>query len=334
MISLSVLDQSPIASGSHAREALRQTVQLAQAAERLGYRRFWVSEHHDATTLAGSTPEVLIAHLAARTKRIRVGSGGVMLPHYSAYKVAENFRMLEALYPHRIDLGIGRAPGGMPLATMALNEGKERNVDMYPQQVEDLIGYLTDSLPDNHRFHGLTATPVVDSVPEMWLLGSSGGSATVAAENGIAYSFAHFINGEGGEKVVRAYKRQFQPSPLLDKPKTSVAIFVVCAETDDEADRIASSLDLSLLMIANGQKSDGTPTIEAAQSYPYTPFELAHVRENRKRMIVGSPATVKRRIEALAAAYETEEVVAVTITHSFEHRLRSYELLADVFQLN
>lgn len=334
MITLSILDQSPIASGSDAKEALQQTVQLVQAAEKLGYKRFWVSEHHDATTLAGSTPEVLIAHLAAKTERIRIGSGGVMLPHYSAYKVAENFRMLEALYPNRIDVGLGRAPGGMPIATMALNEGKMRNVDTYPQQVGDLIAYLTDTLPDKHRFHGLTATPVVDSVPEMWLLGSSNGSAAIAAQRGTAFSFAHFINGEGGEQAVRAYKKLFQPSVLYDKPEASVAIFVVCAETDEEADRIASSLDLSLLMIANGQKADGTPTIEMAQSYPYSPIERTHVRENRKRMIVGSPATVKDRIEALASAYDTEEVIAVTITHSFEHRLRSYELLADVFELN
>ena len=333
MLTLSILDQSPIASGSTARRALQQTVELAQAAERLGYKRFWVSEHHDATTLAGSTPEVLIAHLAAKTEHIRIGSGGVMLPHYSAYKVAENFRMLEALYPGRIDLGIGRAPGGMPIATMALNEGKRRDIDRYPEQVEDLIAYVSDTVPDNHRFHGLTATPVVDTIPEIWLLGSSNGSAAIAAQKGTAYSFAHFINGEGGEQAMAAYRRHFQPSVLYEKPQTSVAIFVVCAPTDEEADRLASSLDLSLLFTANGQKSDGTPTIEMAESYPYSPYELAFIRENRKRMIVGSPETVKQRIEALAAAYGTEEVVAVTITHSFSHRLRSYELLADAFQL-
>lgn len=333
MITLSVLDQSPIASGSDARTALQQTVQLAQAAERLGYKRFWVSEHHDTTTLAGSSPEVLVAHLATQTTRIRLGSGGVMLPHYSAYKVAENFRVLEALHPKRIDIGLGRAPGGMPRATMALNEGKRRNVDAYPEQVADLIAYLTDTVDEDHRFHGLTATPVVDTVPEMWLLGSSRGSAVIAAQHGTAYSFAHFINGDGGEAAMQAYREHFQPSILHDKPKTSVAIFVICAETDDEADRIASSLDLSLLMLATGQKSDGTPTIEAAQAYPYSPFELAHVRENRKRMIVGSPETVKAGIDKLARAYGTDEVIAVTITHSFEHRLRSYELLADAFEL-
>jgi luciferase family oxidoreductase group 1 len=333
MIRLSILDQSPIAYGSDAKEALKQTVQIAQAADRLGYKRFWVSEHHDTPFLAGSTPEVLISHLAAKTERIRIGSGGVMLPHYSAYKVAENFRMLEALYPNRIDLGLGRAPGGMPIATRALQEGMMRGVDRYPEQVEDLMAYLTDTFPENHRFRGLTATPVVDSVPEMWLLGSSGGSAAIAAQKGIAFMFAHFINGEGGAHVVRAYQRQFRPSVLYDKPEASVAIFLVCAETDEEANQLASSLDLSLVMLENGQKQNGIPTLEMAQSYPYTPWELSRVRENRKRMIVGSPTTVKKQIEALANAYGTEEVMVSTNIPNFELRLRSFELLADVFEL-
>ncbi|CAM3845035.1 LLM class flavin-dependent oxidoreductase [Alicyclobacillus pomorum] len=329
---LSVLDQSPIAHGSNARAALLQTVQIAQLAERLGYHRFWVSEHHDSSALAGSTPEILITHLAAKTNTIRVGSGGVMLPHYSAYKVAENFRMLEALYPNRIDVGLGRAPGGMPRSTMALQEGKLREPD-YAQQVEDLMAYLTDTLPADHRFAGLTAAPVVDTVPEMWLLGSSDFSAITAADKGTAYMFAHFINGDGGVEAVEAYQRRFKPSVLYDKPKASVAIFVICADTDAEADRIASSLDLALVMLANGQRRDGIPTIEMALSYPYSKYELALVRENRKRMIVGSPSTVKQQIEELARAYHTDEVMIVTNTAQFEHRQRSFELVAEAFGL-
>ncbi|PWA05308.1 LLM class flavin-dependent oxidoreductase [Pueribacillus theae] len=332
MVTLSILDQSPVAQGSNAKEALQRTVKLAQAAENLGYKRFWVSEHHDARSLAGSTPEVLIAHLAAMTKNIRVGSGGVMLPHYSAYKVAENFRMLEALYPNRIDLGVGRAPGGMPRATLALQEGRLQRAD-YPKQIDDLMAYITDTVPEDHRFPGLKATPLIDTVPEMWLLGSTNGSASIAAHKGTAFSFAQFINGDGGVEAVRAYKQHFKPSILLDKPKTSVAIFVYCAETDEKADLIASSLDLSLLFAANGQRSGGTPTIEMAQSYEYNSYERAFIQENRKRMIVGSPKTVKEKIESLAAAYDTDEIIAVTTTHQFEHRLRSYELLADTFGL-
>lgn len=332
MIKLSILDQSPVPTGSNSREAVEFTVRLAQEAERLGYTRFWVSEHHDTRALAGSTPEVLITHLAAKTETIRIGSGGVMLPHYSAYKVAENFRMLEALYPNRIDLGLGRAPGGMPRATMALQEGKLQRAD-YEQQIDDLIAYITDTVPKDHRFPGLKATPLVKTVPHMWLLGSTNGSASIAAQKGTAFSFAHFINGDGGEKSVQLYKQHFQPSILYDEPKASVAIFVFCAETDEEADLIASSLDLSLLFAVTGQRSPGMPSIEMAQSYNYTPYERKFIEENRKRMIVGSPKTVKAQIEALAEAYDTDEVIVVTNAHQFEHRLRSFELLAEAFEL-
>lgn len=333
MITLSVLDQSPVPTGSNSREALQFTVKLAQAAEKLGYKRFWVSEHHDTRALAGSTPEVLLAHLAANTSSIRLGSGGVMLPHYSAYKVAENFRMLEALHPNRIDLGLGRAPGGMPRATMALQEGKLQRAD-YSKQIDDLIAYITDTVPKDHRFPGLKATPLIDTVPEMWLLGSTNGSASLAAQKGTAFSFAHFINGDGGEQTVRLYKEHFQPSILYDEPKASVAIFVFCAETDEEADLIASSLDLSLLFAVTGQRSPGLPSIEMAQTYEYTPYERKFIEENRKRMIVGSPKTVKAQIEALAEAYATDEIIVVTNAHQFEHRLRSFELLAETFEIH
>lgn len=332
MITLSVLDQSPVPTGSNSREALQFTVKLAQHTEKLGYKRFWVSEHHDTRALAGSTPEVLLSHLASQTNSIRLGSGGVMLPHYSAYKVAENFRMLEALYPNRIDLGLGRAPGGMPRATMALQEGKLQRAD-YSKQIDDLIAYITDTVPKDHRFPGLKATPLIDTVPEMWLLGSTNGSASIAAQKGTAFSFAHFINGDGGEHSVRLYKEHFQPSILYNEPKTSVAIFVFCAETNEEADLIASSLDLSLLFAVTGQRSPGLPSIEMAQSYEYTPYERKFIEENRKRMIVGSPKTVKAQIEALAEQYDADEVIVVTNAHQFEHRLRSFELLAEAFDL-
>jgi luciferase family oxidoreductase group 1 len=332
MIKLSILDQSPIVAGSDAREALQQTIQIAITADRLGFTRLWVSEHHDSSGLAGSTPEVFISTLAAKTNQIRIGSGGVMLPHYSAYKVAENFRMLEALYPHRIDLGIGRAPGGMPRSTMALQEGRHRAE--YTEQVEDLKGYLTDSLPQDHRFFGLTATPVIDSVPGFWLLGSSGGSAQIAAEKGTAFAFAHFINGDGGSEVVHEYKRMFRPSNLYAKPEALAAFFVICAETDAEAGRQAKSLDLRLLMFANGQRGGASPTVEMAESYSYTLYEQAFVRENRKRMIVGSPETVRLKMEALAKSYDVGEVMCVIHMDSFEKKLQALNLLATAFKLD
>ena len=184
-LNYSILDQSPISEGSSPQEALKQTAILAQKAEQWGYTRFWVSEHHDATTLAGSSPEVLIAHLGAVTKTIRLGSGGVMLPHYAPFKIAENFKLLEALYPDRIDAGVGRAPGGMPRASYALNEGKKRDTSKFPAQIDDLRMYLTDSIPEEHPYYGMKATPVTKHSPPIWVLGSSENSAQLAADKGL-----------------------------------------------------------------------------------------------------------------------------------------------------
>ena len=326
---LSVLDQSPIAEGMSPQEALNNTVKLAQHTEKLGFERFWVSEHHDSTSLAGSSPEVLIAHLAQNTSRIRVGSGGVMLPHYSSYKVAENFRLLEGLNPNRIDLGLGRAPGGMPMATMALHDGKPRDVNRYPEQIDDLLGYLTDSLPDAHPYQGLTAAPMIKTMPEVWMLGSSPSSAMLAAQKGLPYTFAQFINGEGGPQYTQAYRNNFVPSEYLKEPKNIVAVFAICAETDEEAERVASSIDLAILMIEQGMRSNGTPSPEKAAAYQYTPFEEMRVRENRKRMVVGGPKKVKEKLLALSEQYQTDEIMLVSITYDFKDKLKSFELIAN-----
>ncbi|MCR8642743.1 LLM class flavin-dependent oxidoreductase [Paenibacillus sp. N1-5-1-14] len=331
MIELSVLDQSPISAGSSAGEALENTARLAQEVEMMGYKRFWVSEHHFSQSLAGSSPEVLISHLGAKTSRIRIGSGGVMLPHYSSYKVAENFRLLEALYPRRIDLGLGRAPGGMPLSTQALQEGKVSGVDQYPQQLDDLIDYLHDRT-ETHRFRGLRAAPVIHTRPEMWLLGSSGDSAALAAKRGASFAFAHFINGQGGEEVMQRYLETFQPTIVGNKPQGMVAVFAICAETEELANEIASSLDLTLLLMSKGDfSSGGVPSIQTAQSYPYTTIDRMRMYENRKRMIVGNPEQVKARILELSDAYQSREVMIVTITHDIEHKLQSYRLIAKAF---
>ncbi|HFJ9451474.1 MULTISPECIES: LLM class flavin-dependent oxidoreductase [Bacillus] len=333
MIKLSVLDQSPISDGSTAAKAFSHTVTLAQEVEKLGYTRFWVSEHHNSVSLAGSSPEILISHIAAKTERMRVGSGGVMLPHYSPYKVAENFRVLEALYPNRIDLGVGRAPGGMPIATRALQEGKMLSLDQYPEQIADVAMYLHDQVPENHHYANLKATPVIPTSPDMWLLGSSGESAKIAAQQGASFAFAQFINGYGGPEVMEAYQKQFQPSYLGDKPKSLVAIFVICGETTEEAEKIASSLDLSILLLEQGKRTTGTPSIETAQNYSYSAYDLFRIKENRQRMIVGDPSSVKEQIVNLSKAYNTDEFMIVTITHRFEDKLNSYRLLANAFNL-
>ncbi|MBD1373610.1 LLM class flavin-dependent oxidoreductase [Hazenella sp. IB182357] len=333
MIKLSVLDQSPVPLGKKPVEALADTVKLAQVTEKLGYHRFWVAEHHYTRSLAGSSPEILIAHLAGKTKQIRLGSGGVMLPHYSAYKVAENFKMLEGLAPNRIDLGIGRAPGGMPLATRALQEGHTYRHDRYPVQIEDLVAYMHDDVDDQHRFPHLLATPLLDTAPEMWLLGSSGGSAMLAAKHGLGYAFAQFINGAGGAEVVKKYQASFQPSAVNDHPHVLLAIFVVCADTEEEAEKQASVLDLALLLIEKGGAgARGIPTIEMAQKYPYTDYDRYRIADNRNRMIVGTKMQIKEKILALRDTYKADEFMVVTITHDFEAKLRSYELVAEAFQ--
>ncbi|MDO7906458.1 LLM class flavin-dependent oxidoreductase [Paenibacillus sp. JX-17] len=333
-IKLSILDQSPVSEGSTHAQALARTAQLAVDAEKLGYSRFWVSEHHAASNLAGSSPEVLISHIAAKTASIRVGSGGVMLPHYSSYKVAENFRVLEGLYPGRIDLGLGRAPGGMPLATRALQEGKVRGgIDLYPEQIEDLLGYIHDDLKEGHRFIGLEASPAIETVPDMWLLGSSSDSAVLAAEKGVGFAFAQFINGDGGTQAMRWYQNHFQPSAHSDKPRALVAVFAICAETEEEANRLASSMDLSLVLLEKGMRTAGTPSVDQALNYPYTPYDLHRIRENRKRMVVGSPEQVKEQIEQLAAEYNCGEVMIASIIHDYEAKRRSIELIARAFGL-
>jgi len=326
-LKLSVLDQSPISSGSNAKEALQYTVKLAQLADRLGYTRFLVSEHHDARTLAGSSPEILIAHLASMTERIRVGSGGVMLPHYSAYKVAENFKVLEALFPNRIDIGIGRAPGGMPRASYALNDGKYQKVDHYPEQIEDLLIYLHDEASNDFKYPGLRATPIIDTVPKLWMLGSSPNSARLAAEKELPYIFAHFINNEAGEVAMRTYHNEYSPNATRPK-ESAVAVFFVCAETEEEVEEIVSSLDLSLLMLAQGMPSNGTPSPEFAMNYPYTAFDRRAIAENRKRMVIGTPKQVRAQLEQLAERYDTDEFILVMTAYDYEKKLKAYELLA------
>lgn len=327
-IKLSILDQSPIAEGSTAMETLKETAILAEKAEAWGYTRFWVSEHHDATTLAGSSPEILMAHLASVTSTIRIGSGGVMLPHYSAYKIAENFKLLTALFPGRIDAGVGRAPGGMPRASYALHNGKYRDITKFPEQVDDLLMYLNDTMPADHPYIGLKATPLIDEAPPVWMLGSSLNSAVLAAEKGLPYMFAQFINGEGGAEAAAAYRKAFRPSADLQQPKQAVAVFFACAETEVAAERIASSLDLSLILSAQGIPSTGTPSPEKAMAYPYTEYEKPHVLNNRNRMIVGTPKTARAQIEQLVAEFGADEIMLVMIAYDFKDKLKSYELIA------
>jgi len=330
MLRLGVLDQSPVRSGGNPADAVHETLDLAEACDRLGYHRYWLAEHHSTPGLAGSSPEVLIGQVAARTSRIRVGSGGVMLQHYSPLKVAESFRVLETLFPGRVDLGIGRAPGSDQLTARVLRE--DAGPEYFPQQVSDLVGFLHGALPEGHPYAPVIAMPTGPTAPEIWLLGSSDQSAALAAHFGTGFSFAHFINEEGGAEVTRAYRRQFRPSACLQAPRSSAAVFVVCADTEAEARRLAKSRELFIVRLYTGRPGR-YPSVEEAESYPYSERELAILRHAQRRTVAGAPEQVRERLEALAAEYEADELIIVSITHDPKARRRSYELLAKVFGL-
>lgn len=333
MVTLSVLDQSPIRRGGTAQDALRETLELAEIADRLGYRRYWLAEHHSSGGLACASPEILIPQVAARTRRIRVGSGGVMLSHYAPLKVAENFRMLESLYPGRIDLGVGRAPGSDGRTAQALVHGPGAlGVEYFQSQLQDLYGFITGELPDGHPFHGVHAMPEGPTNPELWLLGSTIASATYASRLGWGFSFAHFISPEGGENVVRNYRSAFQPSSLLKQPRASLAVSVTCAETEQEAERLSWSR-WGWRVISQKQERGGIPSPEEALAYPYAPSERQYIDYMRGRSIYGDPQQVRTRLLALGDQYGVDEFVVVTVTHDFAARVRSYELLAEAFNL-
>lgn len=325
MIRLSVLDQSPIVAGATPREAIEATIALARRCEVLGYHRYWLAEHHASRNLADASPEILIARLTAETKRIRLGTGGIMLPHYSAFKVAESFRMLEALAPGRIDLGVGRAPGGTRLASAAL---ESRDPSLFPRQVFDTIGFLEGELEEGHPLAALWASPRGDTVPEVWLLGSSEYGALLAAQFGLPYAYAHFIGGEY-PSIARAYRQRFQPSARWPVPHAMLTISVMVAPTDDEADALALPALLSRLRRLRGITAP-FPTLEEAHAYPWTAQERAEVAATRLVMS-GSPETVRDRILKLVETYGADEVMVLTLAPEYALRMRSYELLAGVF---
>lgn len=330
---LSVLDQSPVRRGATPAAAIQETLELAQLCDRLGYRRYWLAEHHSTPGLAGSSPEILIGQVVARTSRIRVGAGGIMLQHYSPLKVAENFRVLETLFPGRIDLGIGRAPGSDQLTARALQRGLEDGgLEIFPDQVADLIAFVRDEIPPEHPLRRVHAMPTGPTAPEIWLLGSSDQSAAVAAHFGTGFSFAHFINADGGAEVTRAYARAFRPSTWLAKPQASVAVFVVCADTEADARRLALSRELFIVWLYTG-RSGPYPSPEDAAAYPYDPRERMILDHARQRTIAGTPEQVRERLLELVDDYDVDELVIVTITYDPKARRRSYELLAEAFSL-
>lgn len=324
---LSVLDQSPIISGHGAKRAIEETLALARRADELGYYRYWLAEHHAIAALADPCPEVLVARLGAETKKLRIGTGGVLLPYYSAFRIAEAFRMLEALYPGRIDLGIGRAPGGDMRTAQAVAGGGLPDASHFPQQIWQLAGHLDGTLPDDHPFKPVRVQPEVPTAPEIWLLGSSDYSGALAAQLGLPFSFAHFINPHGGDAVSRFYRQNFKPG-REKAPRTMVCTFLICAETDAEAERLAAPVDLRRLHMALNVDSP-VPTDDEAARHRYSIEERRYVMGQRARAVIGGPATCRNALEEMAARYAADEVMVLTITGTYETRRRSYELLID-----
>ncbi len=334
MLKLGILDYAQIDEGSSAKEALSNTVELAQLAEALGYGRFWVAEHHDVPAFASSAPELVMMHLANATKQIRLGSGGVMIPHYSPYKVAENFRTLEAFHPGRIDLGIGNTVG-TAIVNHTLNEKKQGKIG-YEQSIVDLTKYLSDQVDENHRFAGITANPVISTVPEMWVLSTSMRTAKIAAKLGIGFTFGLFpLAGMDkfniGIEAVKTYREEFKPSLFMKRASVAIAPFVVVAETNELAEEYAEALDFWLLGIDNFSYLTEFPSVESARQFTYTEKQKEQIQANRIRMVIGDIHSVTEQINMLVDQFNADEVLLVPLLPGLEARKKAMKLLASAF---
>jgi luciferase family oxidoreductase group 1 len=331
MIPLSVLDLSPVSAGSTAAQALRNTLDLARLADRLGYVRYWVAEHHNLPLIASSAPEIMIGQIAAVTEHIRVGSGGVMLPNHAPLMVAERFKVLEALYPGRIDLGLGRAPGTDPATSYMLRRRQGvSEEDDFLERFQELMLLETRGFPPGHPFANVRAMPSDVPLPPIYLLGSSDYSAQLAGQIGAAFAFAHHFANFDAVEAMRLYRDNFRPSPAHAKPYAILATHVVCADTDAEAERLASTVELNFVRRAKGEYVPLASPEEAA-AYDYTPIDKARIAQNRSRLTVGSPATVKARLEPLIKATQADELMVTSMMYDHAARKHCYELLAGAF---
>jgi luciferase family oxidoreductase group 1 len=331
-LTLGVLDQSPVSAGTSGSTALQNTIDLARLADRLDYARYWLAEHHGTPMLAGPSPEVLAAAVASASQRLRVGSAGVMLPHYSPLKVAESFSVLSGLFPGRIDLGVGRAPGTDPETTFALQRDRRHLIpDDFPEQLAELLAYLEDDFPRGHRFARLAALPGLPETPEVWLLGSSRQSAIWAAALGLRYAFADFIY-PGGADHARLYRRDFRPSAHFPEPRVAVSVSAICAESAEEAEVVAASQRAVFQLFSRGRLIPVPSPDQALRILAGLGVDPKAPPPGR-RAIVGDPETVRAGLEQVAEEYGADEVVVVTITFDHAARRRSYELIAGAFGL-
>jgi luciferase family oxidoreductase group 1 len=328
---LSVLDQSPVPVGSTPAEALQNSIALARRVDQLGYTRFWMSEHHAMDTLACTAPEIMLARIGAETKWIRIGSGGIMLPHYTSLKVAEVFRTLYALYPGRIDLGIGRAPGGGPVEAMALRRNRKvQPVDDFPEQVSELLAFLEADFPEQHPFGKIRVSPEMPGGPEVWMLGSSMWSSAAAVEFGLPYSFAHFFSPVATRAAIETYMHGFRSGVRREKPEATVAVGVICAETQDEAEFLASSVRLLQRRIRLGDRRPVASPDDALREMQLM-GEVPMEEGEWPRYFVGTPAKVREQLEQMAGELKIGELVVNTIVWEHAKRIQSYELLAQEF---
>jgi luciferase family oxidoreductase group 1 len=330
---LSVLDLSPVTTGNTGAQALRNSIDLARHADRLGFTRYWVAEHHSMPNIASSAPDIMIGQIAAATQHLRVGSGGVMLPNHAPLAVAERFKVLEGLFPNRIDLGLGRAPGTDPVTSYALRRRQDDPAgDDFLDRFRELLLFEQRGFPDDHPFRKVIAMPADVDLPPIYLLGSSGYSAQLAAHVGAGFSFAHHFSDFDPVGPMLAYRQQFKPSPSRDKPLAILALHIVAADTDAEAERLASSVDLNFARRRQGDYKP-IPSPEEAASHIYTAADKQLIAQNRARLVVGTPDKVIAHLEPLVDATQADEVMVTTMIYDHEARKRSYELLANAFGL-
>ncbi|WP_323071701.1 LLM class flavin-dependent oxidoreductase [Mycetohabitans endofungorum] len=331
MTRLSVLDQTPVIDGHSVADAIAATVELAQLADQLDYTRFWCAEHHGLRSVANPAPEVMLARLGSVTQRIRIGSGGIMLPYYSAFKVAEQFMMLEALFPGRVDLAVGRAPGGDMRTAQAVASGSYNRGEFFPQQVTELSGLFRGQLAEDSLAQDVLLQPHVATRPQLWVLGSSDFGGALAAQLGIRFAFAHFINAFFGHTVAQAYRTQFKPG-FETHPYLAAAVFVICADTEQQAGALEKAVDLRRVQMAYGL-NEPIPTVEQALEQTYGERERLIIERERPRSIIGTPESVVPRMLEIQQQFNADELVVLTVAASYKARLRSYELLAQAFDL-
>jgi luciferase family oxidoreductase group 1 len=330
-IPVSVLDLSPVSSGSSGAVALHNSIDLAQLADRLGFHRYWVAEHHNLPSVASSAPDIMIGQIAAATSRMRVGSGGVMLPNHAPLMVAERFKVLEALFPGRIDLGLGRAPGTDPVTSFALRRRQqEGNGDDFLERFQELILFERGGFPEGHPFRNVRAMPSDVPLPPIWLLGSSGYSAQLSGMIGAGFAFAHHFSDYDATAAMLSYREHFKPSAQLAEPYAMLGVAAVLADSDAEAERLATTIDLNWVRRARGEYAPLAPPQEA-QDHPYTPAEREYIRRRRTRLFVGSPATVVDKLTPLIEASNASELMVTTMIYDHAARRHSYELLAQAF---